>query len=90
MAGVCTTLQTTAGQAFGARNVQEVSLSLQRCMLFLGWLFTAVGDGGCLWLSPSTLAVEMGFFVCCLKNGRGSSKPELFFVFLLGGRSFFF
>ena len=60
MAGVCTTLQTTAGQAFGARNFQEVSLSLQRCMLFLGWLFMAVGDGG-LRLSPSTLAAEMDF-----------------------------
>jgi len=33
MVGVCTTLQTTAGQAFGARNFQEVSLSLQRCVL---------------------------------------------------------
>ena len=44
MVGVCTTLQTTAGQAFGARNFQEVSLSLQRCVLFLvGGM--AVGDG---------------------------------------------
>ena len=37
-------LQTTAGQAFGARNFQEVSLSLQRCVLFLGGGM-AVGDG---------------------------------------------
>mmetsp|Transcript_107533 Transcript_107533/g.332103 ORF Transcript_107533/g.332103 Transcript_107533/m.332103 type:complete len:493 (-) Transcript_107533:112-1590(-) len=31
--GVATTLQTTAGQAFGARNFAEVSLSVQRCGL---------------------------------------------------------
>ena len=33
MVGVATTLGTTAGQAFGARNWQEVSLQLQRCLL---------------------------------------------------------
>ena len=31
--GVATTLGTTAGQAFGARHFQEVSLGLQRCVL---------------------------------------------------------
>lgn len=43
--GVASTLQTTAGQAFGARNFEEVSLSLQRCMLRLGGQGVVEGSG---------------------------------------------
>ncbi|CAK0872832.1 unnamed protein product, partial [Prorocentrum cordatum] len=52
LVGVASTLQTTAGQAFGARNFAEVSLSLQRCGLLCGVMFCGIAV---LWMNAACL-----------------------------------
>ncbi|CAK9090078.1 Protein DETOXIFICATION 10 (AtDTX10) (Multidrug and toxic compound extrusion protein 10) (MATE protein 10) [Durusdinium trenchii] len=55
--GVASTLQTTAGQAFGARNFEEVSLSLQRCMLLCAVFLCIVAA---LWFNSHSLLLLGG------------------------------
>lgn len=52
LVGVASTLQTTAGQAFGARNLSEVSLSLQRCGLLCSLMFCGIAA---LWINSAWL-----------------------------------
>lgn len=52
LVGVASTLQTTAGQAFGACNLAEVSLSLQRCGLLCSFMLCAIAA---LWLNAAWL-----------------------------------
>ena len=57
LVGLSSTLQTTAGQAYGAKNFEEVCLSLQRCLL----LCTVVlGVVGMLWLNSRSLLIATG------------------------------
>lgn len=55
--GVATTLGTTAGQAFGARHFQEVSLGLQRCVLLCCALLILVGA---MWFNSHRLLLLVG------------------------------
>ncbi|CAE7787539.1 DTX16 [Symbiodinium microadriaticum] len=57
LVGIATTLQTTTGQAFGARNFEEVSLSLQRCTLLC---LVMLGLIAALWLSSEPLLLAVG------------------------------
>ncbi|CAE7668812.1 DTX16, partial [Symbiodinium pilosum] len=57
LVGLSSTLQTTAGQAFGAKNFEEVSLSLQRCLILCSIVLGAVGA---LWLNSKWLLVTTG------------------------------
>jgi len=52
LVGVSTTLQTTAGQAFGARNFTEVSQSVQRCSLLCTFMLCIIAV---MWLNAKTL-----------------------------------
>lgn len=54
---VAGTLQTVAGQAYGARNFEELSLSLQRCML-LSMMIVAVVS--LLWMNGRSLLLACG------------------------------
>ncbi|CAE7668797.1 DTX16, partial [Symbiodinium pilosum] len=57
LVGIATTLQTTTGQAFGARNFEEVSLSLQRCCLLC---LVMLGLIAALWLCSEPLLLAVG------------------------------
>ncbi|CAE7029165.1 DTX16 [Symbiodinium natans] len=57
LVGIATTLQTTTGQAFGARNFEEVSLSLQRCFLLC---LVMLGLITALWLCSEPLLLAVG------------------------------
>lgn len=57
LVGVAGTLQTTAGQAFGASNFAEVSLSLQRCALLCSFVTCIIAV---LWLNAETLLLHLG------------------------------
>ena len=57
LVGVAGTLQTTAGQAFGAGNFAEVSLSLQRCFLLCTSMLICVTAA---WLNAGYLLKALG------------------------------
>lgn len=57
LVGISTTLQTTAGQAFGAKNFREVSLSIQRCGLLCSLALCLIAAA---WLNAERLLRAVG------------------------------
>mmetsp|Transcript_40672 Transcript_40672/g.130963 ORF Transcript_40672/g.130963 Transcript_40672/m.130963 type:complete len:448 (-) Transcript_40672:49-1392(-) len=57
LVGVAGTLQTTAGQAFGRNDFEEVSLSLQRCFLLCTFMLCPIA---LMWLNARALLALIG------------------------------
>ena len=76
LVGVAGTLQTTAGQAFGAKNWEEVSLSLQRCTMLCSLILCCIAMA---WLNARKLLQFAG------QEAEVSSLAASYLVHLLPG-----
>lgn len=80
MVGLAGSLQTIAGQAFGARNFAEVSLSLQRSLMICGLAFLPMAG---LWLRIESLLLLLG------QEPEVSAVAARYLVVLLPGMACF-